>query len=182
MGGDVIVAGTGLKRLGGEAVLASIRRDRLTGHLEDLGLHLTNRRLIQFGRDRILWVFPSGRSVRSALIEDVDSAGVRTKRLPTWVLVLGLLLVIGGIAALASGSGGAGAVGLIVGIALTILWLFIQTEALVFSVHGTDLLAVTLLRKTSGQLPDDASVLLANYYDLKATTSPTTLLADATVG
>ena len=182
---DSIVSGTGLKTLDGEKLLASVRRDPLTANVqrEDLGLHLTNRRVVQFGRDRILGIFPSGRIVRSALIEDVDSVGVRTKRLPSWLIVIGLLLILVGVGFLignGDSSNGSdyttqGTICLIVGIVLAAMWLLVQREVLVFSVSGIDHLDVSLLRRSNRGIPDDASVLIAGYYDLKSKTSPAPL-------
>lgn len=182
---DSIVPGVGLTKLHGEELLASVRRDAVTANVrrEDLGLHLTSRRVIQFGRDRILGMFPSGRIVRSALIEDVDSVGVRTKRLPSWLMVLGLLLILlGGGVLLGNGDSSSetdyttqGTICLIVGIVLATLWLLVQREVLVFSVSGIDHLDVSLLRRSNRGIPDDASALIARYYDLKSKTSPAPL-------
>jgi hypothetical protein len=150
---------------------------RLTG--QDLGLHLTNRRLISFGRDRIFNVIPSGRKFGAALIEDVDFGGVRTKRLPTWLFVAGVLLLIGGLTLLLGGNDSSSGdsnssapmvVALLLGAALVLLFLLVRREVIVFYVAGEEAFELLMWRNAAN--PNDAereaSAFISNFFALKS--------------
>lgn len=177
-----IVPGSGILPLPGEVVLRTV----LQGAVEQAeqgeihGLHLTNRRILMFSRDRIFFLFPSGREVRTAMIEDVDSAGVRTKRLPGWVLALAVFLIVAGLVTMANSdnsesdfgddsSNNNTAVGIVVillgGLVLAV-WILLKREAVVFSVSGEDLLEMQLWRFGGGRR-DDAAAFIDEFFNLR---------------
>ena len=141
-----------------------------------MGLFLTNRRLILHGTHRVLLVIPSGRKVRSCYLEDVDSAGVQTKRLSQWVLIVVVLLLLGGLSALISSGQNEndfssdsetediGPLLLVVGGIATALWIFIKREQVVFSVAGTDHFEFDVFK---GGGVDRAAKFLNAYYNLR---------------
>jgi hypothetical protein len=128
------------------------------------------------GTHRVLLVIPSGRKVRSAYLEDVDTAGVQTKRLSQWVLIVGVLLMLGGFLSLiASGQDendfssdseteDAGPVFLVVGGIAAALWIFVKREQVVFSVAGTDHFEFDVFK---GGGVDRAAQFLNAYYGLR---------------
>lgn len=173
-----IVRGTGLRPLPNERIVRSMKRGGFESNLqgEGLDLFLTDRRLIQKGTDRVLLIFKSGRKVRSAYLEDIDSAGVRTKRLSQWLLAVGVLfLLFGMIGLVAEGqdddysdentasdySGGL----LLAGGAAVALWIFIKREQVVFSVAGTDQFEYDVLKGPSGT--DRAGEFLSEFFSLR---------------
>ena len=140
-------------------------------------MFLTDRRLIVHGTDRVFLIFPSGRKVRSSYLEDVDSAGVRTKRLSQGLLAFGLLFIVIGFLALfasddesdfsnsGSSASDAAAPMLVIGGIATALWIFVKREQVVFSVAGTDHFEFDVFKGAGGT--DRAGEFISHFYELR---------------
>ncbi len=171
---DAIVRGTGLRPLENEQIVHSLKRGEFESNLqgEGLGLFLTDRRLILHGTHRIFLVIPSGRKVRAAYLEDVDTAGVQTKRLSQWLLAVGLFLLLVGFAGMIAGGQDDGSLSrsdgvtvLVVGAIATLLWILIKRDQVVFSVAGSDHFEFDTFKGSSGT--DRAAEFLNAFYRLR---------------
>ena len=134
----------GLRFLPGEQLLRTSRRTILTPlpELRD-GLYLTNLRVVYAGRLKQWGIFPRGKVVRSAFIDDIDVGVIGMHRLSAWWLILGILLGIAGIAALSGASDegiadNLGALWLLVGIFAVGMWFFVRREGIWFAVAGDE--------------------------------------------
>ncbi len=141
--------GTRTLLLAGERIIRSLRLVSLFGP-EEAVAHLTDLRLMLTTQEHILLFIPAGTSERVALVEDVDSAGTTSKRLPTAVAIAGLLLLAGG-AAMAQVRGADALVVLLaaLGCFLLLLWLFVRRTLLVFSAGGMDCFEMAYVRAGS---------------------------------
>jgi len=165
---DWLVPDARLARLPDEKTIRRISaRGGISAPGNSSSLILTDARVVELSRERLLGIIPSARSLRTARIEDVESAGKEGRRMNGMVLLAGVLILLAGLSGLSrEETRTGGTLGAIIGIVVVLAWVLIQRQYLAFGVASGERLALRVYASSTGT--DFAMDFLNAFQLLKA--------------
>jgi len=157
-----------LARLPDEMTIRRISaRGGITAPGNRSSLILTDARVVELSRERLLGIIPSARSLRTARIEDVESAGKEGRRMNGMVLLAGVLILLAGLSGLSrEETRTGGTLGAIIGVVVVLAWLLIQRQCLAFGIASGERLSLRVYTSSTGT--DFAMDFLNTFQLLKA--------------
>jgi len=165
---DWLVPDARLARLPDEVTIRRIdARGGITAPGNSSSLILTDARVVELSRERLLGVIPSAHSLRTARIEDIESAGKEARRMNGAVLLFGVLVLLAGLSALSREEArSGGTVGAVLGAIVVLAWVLIQRQYLAFGIASGERLSLRVYASTTGT--DFAMDFLNTFQLLKA--------------
>ena len=121
-----LIEGTRIEPLGHERIVHQLSIGEIT-------LYLTTCRLISVGRKPFLFILPGEEELRLALLRDVDFVGIGERRLPWWVLLVGVVMLVAG---LVGGGHAERVLVFLIGLGITVFWFWFKRRVLLFTVSG----------------------------------------------